>query len=385
MPESNNLTKVIKDELAKLQSGFVSKSDVDKMSTDLAAKFEAANTEQTAELVKVKEELEKFQTMVKESLPENGKDQKSLDIEFGDREVKTSIQNFMIYDDGKNADLISKAITTNINIPGAPTTSLTPFYTLQYSNPFRSRSTVMSVGDGNTMSKPSISGVNWKKQTDAAAAIPDGLAQMSNDVTIDPYVSQTKIPNFNLDSLAGQDAAIVGLMAAMAPVAETADMINVLKSASSGGGKVLNHVVKSGVANDLPADDDILDSLWAMTSGLGTAYLAGGSFLISRQVMSLLRTVNKNGLVFDPTTGLQTLFGYNIMQTDGFPSGKANNDVSAVFGNYRLGTILATKQMMTISRFLETNPGFVTYFGQMGFKGAIWDPSAISTLISGAA
>ena len=104
-----------------------------------------------------------------------------------------------------------------------------------------------------------------------------------------------------------------------------------------------------------------------MAASLGDSYHGGASWVFSRVMFSRIQESDNNGLNFDPTTGLTTLFGYPVRVSDALETAAAGNLVGT-FGNYGRGIALATAADMTIGRYDQTRPGAMTYFGHARFK-----------------
>ena len=117
--------------------------------------------------------------------------------------------------------------------------------------------------------------------------------------------------------------------------------------------------------------------------GLNDPYHARASWVVSRQLYSLIQESNNNGLNFDPRTGLTTLFGYGLRVSDALEAPSAGNLVGT-FGDYGMGVALGTAADMTIGRYDQTRPGAMTYFGHARFKHSVWDESAIIRFTVGA-
>jgi HK97 family phage major capsid protein len=82
--------------------------------------------------------------------------------------------------------------------------------------------------------------------------------------------------------------------------------------------------------------------------------------------------------------GLFTIFGYPVHVIDQMADGSTAGDNSVYFGDMARGLAVVSRRNLEISRFMETKPGMVTYFGDVRSKAAAWDVNALVSLNTGA-
>lgn len=341
------------------------------------------------------ERFEKQEAQFKSLLP-TGDATADLKIDFGaDPSIKKKVE-FVTFDDGqdeaftKAAEIsIQKAIDSPVSTPGATVTATRIITMLQTVNPLRTLGSVFPVGDGETATLPTVGGITFvPKKLKATKPTETGTLE-SRTVTVVPHVASALLDEFAAGNLGDLDRTIVDFMAKRAPRAEVTDAVNVFTEASAtGAGKLINNVITTGTANKLTATagsgDEMIKTLKRLADALTMEYTFDGVFLVSRTVMSLLQTATNNGYVFNPVNGFTTLFGYPMVQMAGFADGSANGQVSAVFGDFSQGYATVTKKTLSIARYEQTDPGYLTYHAAMSFKGTIWDRDALSSLITGA-
>ena len=117
------------------------------------------------------------------------------------------------------------------------------------------------------------------------------------------------------------------------------------------------------------------------------AYRMGAILSISRSVEGLLsqHQASSGGYAFNAALGVMTVHGYPVYVSDHLEMGGAGGQVSALFGNFRRGLILAESEMLIIGdTYEQTRPGAVTFFSEGRAKGSVRDFNAISGLITGA-
>lgn len=336
------------------------------------------------------ERFDKQEAQLKSMLPSDNPSTGLTKIDFGKNEdwrTKTTLE-FKIYDDGTD-DVFTKAIDSPVATPGAPTTAQAIYSKLQTTNKFLRYGSVQAVGAGESTTLASVGGISFITKKLAAQKPTDTGSLTSKLVTVVPHVAAAVIDEFAEGNLPDLDRSIVSFMAARAPVAQVIDMVSTLTLASKNGAtKEITNVLKTGTASKLTATDGdgdaMIKTLLKLADTLTMEYTFSGMYLVSRQVMSLLQGATNNGYVFNPLTGINTLFGYPIEQMDGFADGTTDGNVNAVFGDFMRGIVTVTKKSLAISRYEATTPGYLTYHAAMSFKGAVWDGDAISTLITGA-
>lgn len=337
------------------------------------------------------ERFEKQEAQFKTLLPTGGPNTGLALTYKNDGENYKTAQDveYVMFNDGSSSDIITKAVTSNINTPGSPTTSMTPYFQLQHGNIFRQLGMVIPVGSGDSVNVPTLNGNGFVVRDDQETALSDTSTVTNRKISVQVYELQKSVPIPAIDALPGLDQAYVGKIAEDAPVAEMADMIKVITEASkTGSGKLIKNVLTTGVAANLPTPANVITIMSNLKKSLTIKYQMGAVFLVSQDLMSVIRvatnTNSGSGYVFNPMSGIETLFGRRIIEADGFPDGTAAGNLNGLYGNFMNGLVTVTKRMMSINRFYETSPGRITYYAEFSSKGGITDVNATATLITGA-
>lgn len=376
--------EAIDTKLTNMGKEFINKSELDTQMSDLNAKVAASTATltdtQTKSHADLTEKFEKMEANISAILPTaDAVKSDTLVIKFGDDPKRDFTKSFDIMDGG---DLVTKAVDSNINTPGSPSNSLTPFYKLQAGNPLRTYGSVFPVGSGQSINIPQVSGINWVEESVVTPGRTDASALTNKLVSVANFVVAPAIARAALDGLPGLDQAMVGFIAARAPIVEVKDTLAVIKAATAANGEISNIVSTSNGAAALPAEDKIIGKMSDMIAITDSGYAANGTFLVSRRLMSAIQSSNNNGLNFNPANGVATLFGYPIVIVDNMEAGNAAGNMSAIFGDIRMGVVTVTKQSMDILRSVENQLGKIVYHSTMSSKGAVWDGSALTALIT---
>lgn len=387
---------VIDKKVADLTTAFISKADHETYKTENAAALKLANDSLAvtkAENVKLTERVGASETLLK-NLPALTKaDAGSLNLTY-DNTAKDAVyktaqdREYIMFNDGSSSDLITKAVTSNINTPGSPTSSLTPYFQLQHLNVFRALGLVLPVGSGESINVPTLNGNGFTKRDDQGTALVDTSTVTNRKIAVQVYEIQKSVPIPAVDALPGLDQAYVGQISELAPVVEMQDMIDTITAASKGAGKIINNVITTKAATALPPADKILGRMLALKGSLTLRYQVGAIFLVSQELMNIIRQAQNDasgsGYAVNPLNNVETLYGKPIMEVDGFADGSSSGDLSAIYGNLKNGLVTVTKTAMNINRFFETSPGRITYYAAFSSKGGITDVNATATMITGA-
>jgi HK97 family phage major capsid protein len=126
-----------------------------------------------------------------------------------------------------------------------------------------------------------------------------------------------------------------------------------------------------------------LDDLGALVFNVAPQYRANGSLMLSTGAMQAVRTLNQSGngsdLVFDAKNGIFRLFGYPVYENAYMAAVGASNVVGA-FGDFNSGLVVANRAQAEIKRFMETKPGYITYYAEMRSGAGEVDAGAVSKL-----
>jgi HK97 family phage major capsid protein len=278
---------------------------------------------------------------------------------------------------GLTVDLFSKAgYTAGEDVAGGSVGAGGLIHTLAQANPFRQYGSVIETGSGS-IKLPILSGAAFASESTVNPSRTAGGSLTSTTVVVENWVAQNEISKPAAEDIPGLDAVMASLMTQSAGVAEQGDAVAVLAAASI-------TAVNTGEAAALPADTAIVGKLADMAAELSSAYLGNAAFYMSREALSVTRQSNDTVLNFDPSLGLFTIFGYPVHVIDQMADGSTAGDNSVYFGDMARGLAVVSRRNLEISRFMETKPGMVTYFGDVRSKAAAWDVNALVSLNTGA-
>ena len=272
-------------------------------------------------------------------------------------------------------DIFSKAgYTDNTDVTGGNVASGNLIHTLVQANPFRTYGTVIQTNSGS-IKLPQLSSVAFAAEATNNPSRTAGGSLTSQTVVVDNFVAQNEISKPAAEDIMGLDAIMGSHMTQSAGFAESADAVAALSAASF-------TAVNTGLATALPAATAIVAKLADMASNLSSAYTPNAKWYMSREALSVVRQSNDTVLNFDASLGLFTIFGYAVVIVDQIADGTTAADNSVYFGDMSKGLAVVSRKELEISRFMETSPGMVTYFGDLRSKAAAWDLSSLIVLNS---
>lgn len=356
----------VEDTVAAKTADFVS---VDK-AAEMVAEVKTAADEAVAELKGALDStVEELHQLKAEGLSAPAVTGATMETKFDDISYEGATLKGQVY---------TKAEFDNTDVPGGRVNTNAPFYTLQQANPFRGRGALIPAGGAGVIKLPSINSISWASEAaQPSAARTAGGSSDSKNVTIETWVSENAWSVANLQDVPSMDAEIAGLMAAQLGLAEASDAVAVMKAASG-----LGNAVTTGVAAGLPTPANVVGKLIDMKTGLGASY-QNGAYFLSRALYGVLAQSNNNGLNYDVASGVERLFGSELVIVDALEATAAGNLVG-VFMDAGRGLALCSSSEMTIGRYDQTRPGAMTYFGHARFKNAVWDNASVATLKVGA-
>lgn len=270
-------------------------------------------------------------------------------------------------------DITKAGFTDNTAVTGSGVSSSSIIHLLTQANPFRNYGTVITTGSGS-IKLPQLQ-INAFLSEAAVAAKTVNTTISSTTVVVENWVGQNELSKPAAADIEGIDNVMMSLMTQEAGTAEAGDAVAVL---AAGGYTAVN----TGLAAALPASTAIVAKLADMAQELGSAYSPNAKWYLSREVLSLVRKSNDTVLNFDASQGLFTIFGYPVVIIDQIDDGATAGENSAYFGDMSRGLAVVSRKDLEISRFMETTPGSITYFGDLRSKASAWDLTALVALNS---
>ena len=334
---------------------------LEAIKADMATNVEDAKTALEAQTEKLEALEAKFKAIPVQSIVS----QKEKKMIFTQDKIQTNKSAIIL-------DIFKAGVTDNTDVAGAGVGAGDLIHTLAQSNLFRTYGTVIQTGSGS-IKLPQLSSAAFASEATNNASRTAGGSLTSTTVVVENWVAQNEISKPAAEDIVGLDNIMASHMTQSAGFAESADAV----SALSGGAFT---AVNTGAAAALPASTAIIASLATMAQELSSAYTPNAKWYLSREVMSLVRQSNDTVLNFDPAMGLFTIFGYGVVVIDQLANGSTAGDNSAYFGDMSKGLAIVSRKDLEISRFMETSPGMVTYFGDIRSKSAAWDLNALVSL-----
>ena len=269
-------------------------------------------------------------------------------------------------------DIFKAGYTDNTDVTGGTVDSNSLIHTLVQANPFRTYGSVIQTGSGS-IKLPQLSSAAFASEATNNASRTAGGSLSSTTVIVENWVAQNEISKPAAEDIVGLDNIMASHMTQSAGYAEAGDAVAALAAASF-------TAVNTGAGTALPAAGAIVGKLADMAGELSSAYSANAKWYMSREALAVVRKSNDTVLNFDPSQGVFTIFGYGVVIVDQLANGGTAGDNSVYFGDMAKGLAVVSRKDLEISRFMETSPGMVTYFGDVRSKSAAWDLSALVAL-----
>ena len=334
------------------------------------------------ELNKTKDEVQKLQAQLKSMPPINVPSKTEEKSIFLNKEEKQDLNDSrktnIILSFGKGAFLDplnrQKVYNDNTDVLGARVSSEGLYTTLYEGNLARMFGTVMQVNAG-TFKLPNISAITYTAEANVNASRTNqgGIGAGTVNI-IDTLVAQAQMSLSSMQDIDNMDSVIMNAFMMGASRKEGQDCVTALDSATI-------TEVNSGVATGLPPSsgaNNIIVKLNDMVAGLSSAYLSPNCrWYMSRGAFARASASNNTTLNYDPVTRVSTILGFPVYVSDHLDAGTSANDLPIYFGDLSKGLFFATRSNVTIERFYETSPGFVTYFSYLRSKSVVWDTSAL--------
>ena len=146
-------------------------------------------------------------------------------------------------------------------------------------------------------------------------------------------------------------------------------------------------VVTTGATDTAVTKTNIIAKLAEMKTKLSSAYKRNAKFFMDRTTLSTLEDSalsTGGGLHFNPMTGLTTLWGDEIVVVDYMDDGNADGEDAVYYGDMKKALAFVSRKSLEIGRYMETAPGFVTYFGDVRSISVVVDHKALVSLTTGA-
>ncbi len=278
--------------------------------------------------------------------------------------------------------VFTKSVTDNTDIAGGRVNTRDPWFKREQMNVLRNYSTVLPSSGAGVYKLPNLSGISWASEASAPVNTPrtPGGTLADTSITVLTWVSENQANNVSLQDVPGMDGAMVGLMAAQLGTTEAADAVAVIKAFDFDNARETT----TGVATGFPTTANVFGKTIDMITGVEASYRTNARFFMSRGYFSAVTQSNNTGINFNPVTGLNTIAGYDVILVDALEDASVDGNLTAVFGDMAMGLALVSSESMNISRYEQTRPGSMTYFGEARFKHGIWDTNALSTMKIGA-
>jgi len=375
MSDIQNVTDALEQIKTEVSEAVNTKASIDEVETvkkHTVEVIESVKTEvnTTVEVLKstIAEQNAKLEELEAKFsvLPTTHKKEKETTMEFKQDPMQAHKSSLVV-------DLFAKAgYVDNTDVAGGSVGAGQLIHTLVQANPFREYGTVIQTGSGS-IKLPILSSAAFASEANNNASRTAGGSLTSTTVVVENWVAQNEISKPAAEDIPGLDAIMASHMTQSAGYAEAGDAVSVLSAASF-------TAVNTGAAAALPAATAIIGKLADVASNLSSAYLPRAAWYMSRAALAVARQSNDTVLNFDPSQGLFTIFGYPVVVVDLMASGSTAGDNSVYFGDMSRGLAVVSRKDLEISRFMETSPGMVTYFGDVRSKAAAWDTSALVAL-----
>ena len=352
----------LRDELKTMQTDLVAK--VDNMEGDLVAKIlsqiEQSNDAKVFDWTEFEQQAE-------------GKFGKT--VSWSRKELSQEL--------ARSPTLLSKDYASNEAVVGGVQTALGAYHNLVAGNPLRPYQTVLAVS-GGTVTIPRLFDIQFNNEQNIPAArtkqgnVGDGTPQTVKNWTAEGVFSDPVIEDV---PLLDQVIELEYMQQYGKKQGEEAAAVIKASVANNAAGNFA--AVTTGVAAALPATGDVIAKMADLKAAIGSAYLAGAIYVVSKELEARVISGNASNIyAFDVPRGITTLFGYPLIRFDYADAGSAANQVSGYFGNFRRGLYLCERTSLELNRYMETNPGSVTYFGRGRFSQFKVDGDAVAGLVT---
>lgn len=247
------------------------------------------------------------------------------------------------------------------------------YHQLQQMNPMRQHSAMLSIS-GGAVNLPQLTSITAAAETSVPNNSPTGTpgGTIANVAVVPKnWVSRNQFSDAAVADFPSLDATAASFIMQALARAEASDMVTTMDAATV-------TEVNTGVAAGLPSGIAAWSNLIA---AIDSAYLPNAKFIVSRQAWASLRVLSQSGtgspVVIDPSSGMMSFYGYNVVINDHLDAGNAAGQNPAYFGDFSRGTVIVERKGATISRHEDTVPGAVYYYGNMRSQGTVWDANAL--------
>lgn len=285
----------------------------------------------------------------------------------------------------KNFAIDTQGITT-VGADGRRHMPLAPFTEMFQQNLFRSFCTVMNVSGNSSVALPEVENTNWAVEGTLSTSRTSSQDISSKNLFTQTWVKEDYVTTTSLEDTPMLDDMVVTNMMRRKYATEGADSIAKLKAAAAAASSDIE-TIHTGVEDALPAVGDVYGKLLDLIGAITEAYSSNGVLMVSKALYVLLSksTQTGGGLDFDPVMRIRTLDGYPLFVNDYLETPVATNmnDASqlvAVFGDFSLGWVILDAVGASISRYEQTRPGAITYFGRAKWVQGEWDGRALAVL-----
>jgi HK97 family phage major capsid protein len=269
------------------------------------------------------------------------------------------------------AQLVLKNITRTNNVVGAPVDTYGLTGTMFAANPFRQLASVIET-NSKALVLPVRTGSHGAAASNAttrnltaggSSAVAEVTVMASTIEALTEVTVEAADDIIGFDQFWSQDMLDeVGSIEAQAHVAVVEGM--------------------AGIETDA-VDTVDLDDLAALHFAVEPQYRASGAFVVSTDVMKVLRTLNTSStggdLLFDAQLGEFRLFGRPIYE-NAYMAEIDGDNVVAAFGDWRKGMVIANRSTAEVARYEQTKPGYYSYRAAIRSGAAQWHAPAVKTL-----
>ena len=267
---------------------------------------------------------------------------------------------------------VTKAYNDNTDVTGGRVEAIDVIHALEQGNFARMYGGVWNTTSGS-IKLPTLSGITFASEATVNTSRTQGGTLGSVTAVVENLVGSVQVSKPSMEDINGLDMNISMLMMQEAAKKEAQDAVTILAAGSF-------TAVNTGAATALPAANAIIGKMADMKAALSSAYLFNAAFYVSREVYALLAKSNNTTLNYNPARGVMTLFGFDVVTVDYFDDGNAAGENSAYFGDMSRGLAFVSRKTLEIGRYMETSPGFVTYFGDLRSVSVVHDTAALIAL-----
>lgn len=214
---------------------------------------------------------------------------------------------------------------------------------------------------GSAVIVPKLSAIAWatKGAIGSGAAETGGMSDSTKNVKT--VTAKVTMPTEMDSDVVAFRNAIVGQFMRSYQNQVCGELIGLGKGVAS------TRQVNTGVAADYAAANAIAPNIRTLCNKVSREYWVDGDMLLlmSPYGENKLAGDISGGFRWDETARLNMFYGMPVRATSlSLDAGSTASDISAVAGNWRIGCTLYERENVDIMAFQETDPGYITFYGE---------------------